>query len=86
MTHEAKIKILGFSLNFGVPLYFNILETTVYTRELAVETFRTMHLENFPRHVYYPISYTEINISQIQKGSRPRLSREEYIVADNLYC
>ena len=54
VTHKAKIKLVGLPLNLDTPLGYNILENTIHTRELAVETFRTMYLENFLRHSYYP--------------------------------
>ena len=54
MNHEARIKLLGFSLNLDVPPSYNILENTIHTPELGVEKFRTTHLENFLRHFYHP--------------------------------
>ena len=67
MTHKSKIKRVGLSFNLDTPLGYGVLENTIpTTRGLAPETFPTMHLEDFLRHFYYSVGYTEINVSRIQ--------------------
>ena len=78
MTHKSKIKCVGLSLNLDTPLGYGVLENTIPTRGLAPETFPTMHLEDFLRHFYYSVGYTEIKVSQIQDGFWVRLSRGNY--------
>lgn len=45
---------MGLSLDLDTPLSYDSLENTIPTRELAVETFPTMHLEDFLRHFLLP--------------------------------